>query len=180
MRRKGHNGIETRAGVDRNGTTADAFREWFCAHRKTFDKRKLLLPTLLVLQLCAWRKAEWMHTGLWRAMRLLLAEVSNMLSKCLNPRCSAKFQYMDQGRLFRIDFSDAARKNSSAVWQKKEAVRSTTYPIEHFWLCDECSQALTVVLDQGEVRLTSSTLPPRGPSAVQTQNQSKSYKATAS
>lgn len=77
-----------------------------------------------------------------------------MLSKCLNPSCSATFQYLDQGRLFRIDFNEAARKRVSSGAQKKTASRSKPHPIEHFWLCQECAQNMTVALDKrGKVGL---------------------------
>jgi hypothetical protein len=77
-----------------------------------------------------------------------------MLSKCLNPRCSATFQYLDQGRLFRIDFNEAARRRAPLGAKQNPAFRSKTHPIEHFWLCQECAQTMTVALDEcGEVRL---------------------------
>jgi uncharacterized protein YlaI len=71
-----------------------------------------------------------------------------MLSKCLNPRCSATFQYLDQGRLFRIDFNEAARKRASSGTKKDIAFQSKAHPIEHFWLCQECAQTMTVALDE--------------------------------
>lgn len=103
-----------------------------------------------------------------------------MLSKCLNPRCSATFQYMDQGHLFRIDFNDAARKHIPVSRQKK-ASRSKTYPIEHFWLCQECSKAMTVALnDQGEVHLIALKIPARGPTAATLRQPLGSYEVNAS
>jgi hypothetical protein len=103
-----------------------------------------------------------------------------MLSKCLNPHCSATFQYMDQGHLFRIDFNDAARKHIPVNRQKK-ANRSKTYPIEHFWLCQECSEAMTVALnDQGEVQLVLLKRPVLHPTAASVRQPLECYEAGAS
>jgi hypothetical protein len=104
-----------------------------------------------------------------------------MLSKCLNPSCSATFQYLNQGRLFRIDFSEAARKQHSGSRQKPRAVRSKSSPLEHFWLCKECAQSMTVALDaDGEVRVITLNPPVRGPSAVPVLQLCESYGVTAS
>ncbi len=77
-----------------------------------------------------------------------------MLSKCLNSRCSATFQYLGQGRLYRVDFADAGKKSAGAGKGTVACIRSQTHPIEHFWLCDACAATMTVALsDAGEVRL---------------------------
>ena len=74
-----------------------------------------------------------------------------MLSKCLNPQCSETFQYLGQGRLFRIDFSESERKVAPAG--KRPPARSKTPPIEHFWLCEKCSAKMTIdFTEEGEVR----------------------------
>jgi len=64
-----------------------------------------------------------------------------VLSKCLNPNCSAPFRYLREGRLFTI-----------------EVPVSPTQPgpgrrLERFWLCGECSSTLTVVLKDSAVLL---------------------------
>ena len=77
-----------------------------------------------------------------------------MLSKCLNSRCFATFQYFGQGRLFRVDFADVGRKHAQAGKEMLTCIRSQACPIEHFWLCDECAATMTIELsDAGEVRL---------------------------
>jgi hypothetical protein len=77
-----------------------------------------------------------------------------MLSKCLNPRCSAKFQYLWQGRLFRIDFSETKKKWAQAGKKMVASTRSKASPVEHFWLCGSCSATMTIGLTEaGEVRL---------------------------
>ena len=78
-----------------------------------------------------------------------------MLSKCLNPRCSATFQYLGQGRLFRVDFAEAGRKHALAN-DLVAVVRNKTYPMEHFWLCERCAATMTVERGgAGEVHLIS-------------------------
>jgi hypothetical protein len=57
-----------------------------------------------------------------------------VLSRRLNPNCSAPFRYLREGRLFNL-----------------EVPVSSTQPgpgrrLERFWLCGECSSTLTVVL----------------------------------
>lgn len=77
-----------------------------------------------------------------------------MLSKCLNSRCSATFQYFGQGRLFRVDFADAGRKRASSGKDTVAPIRSMACPIEHFWLCEACAATMTLELSEGgEVRL---------------------------
>ncbi len=80
-----------------------------------------------------------------------------MLSKCFNSHCSATFQYLGQGRLFRMDFSEAKRKSPAAATSTKlTSKRSKTYPIEHFWLCEKCADVMALELgNTGEVRLVS-------------------------
>lgn len=67
-----------------------------------------------------------------------------MLSKCLNPRCFATFQYLGQGRLYRVDFAEAGRKRALAENDVITSVCNKTYPMEHFWLCERCAATMTV------------------------------------
>jgi hypothetical protein len=77
-----------------------------------------------------------------------------MLSKCLNSCCSATFQYLRQGRLFRIDFADASRRSACSGRQDEDSRPSKARSIEHFWLCEKCAATLTLkVSDAGEVSL---------------------------
>jgi hypothetical protein len=91
-----------------------------------------------------------------------------MLSKCFNSHCSATFQYLGQGRLFRIDFSEAKRKSPGvAVSAKLTSKRSKTYPIEHFWLCEKCAGVMALEIgNAGEVRLVSLDKPVAGPTRL--------------
>ncbi|PSH03876.1 MAG: hypothetical protein CXZ00_09845 [Acidobacteria bacterium] len=108
-----------------------------------------------------------------------------MLSKCLNAKCSAVFRYWGQGRLFRFNFTEVEKKCARAGKKNIIPMHSETYPIEHFWICDECARAMTVELSElGEVRLVLLE-PSRRPSetiAVRTIREmaSKACQATAS
>ena len=98
-----------------------------------------------------------------------------MLSKCLNPQCTAKFRYLGDGRLFRIDFSEVKRRKSALASRmpelctvdhpsKPEAGLPGTpekeRPVEHFWLCANCAASLTVkVSDTGEVEVVKLPIP---------------------
>ena len=75
-----------------------------------------------------------------------------MLSKCLNQQCSARFRHLGNGRLFRIDFADAAKRNP---WEQTAAdYAQRTHAVEHFWLCGRCAATMTVVLAKnGEVQV---------------------------
>lgn len=80
----------------------------------------------------------------------------HMLSKCLNSHCSATFRYFGQGRLSRIDFTEARRKNVLASTKISRSQHSETYPVEHFWLCENCAKTMAIELsNEGEVRVVS-------------------------
>jgi hypothetical protein len=104
-----------------------------------------------------------------------------MLSKCLNSRCSATFQYLGRGRLFRIDFADVGRKCAHSGKQLVASIRSKACPIEHFWLCENCATTMTVALsDGGEVRLVPYEVAARKPAATASPQSQPACKATAS
>ena len=56
-----------------------------------------------------------------------------MLSKCANPACPKTLHYLRDGKIFKLEL-----ENGSALG-KKSARR-----VEHFWLCGNCSQRLTI------------------------------------
>lgn len=72
-----------------------------------------------------------------------------MLSKCINPGCSAKFSYLHQGKLFRRD-DQAAPINRGPVFGDEPDTKMRPRQIEFFWLCDDCSAAMTLAFDQSE------------------------------
>ncbi|MBZ5628964.1 MAG: hypothetical protein LAO06_08870 [Acidobacteriia bacterium] len=76
-----------------------------------------------------------------------------MLSKCANPACSASFRYLHEGRIFTL-LCEPEFRGAHAVWD-----RAAEQHVARFWLCDACSQTMTVcrVNDHAVVR----PLPPR-------------------
>jgi hypothetical protein len=90
-----------------------------------------------------------------------------MLSKCLSPNCLATFHHLGQGRLFRIDFAEAGRRNEHVGCKSVTSIRSKANPIEYFWLCEGCASISTVELtDSGQVRLVPREGAPRRPEPV--------------
>ncbi|MBZ5566431.1 MAG: hypothetical protein LAN64_01130 [Acidobacteriia bacterium] len=76
-----------------------------------------------------------------------------MLSKCANPACFASFRYLHVGRIFTL-LSGPELRGAYAVWD-----HAVEHHVERFWLCEACSQTMTVcrVNDRVVVR----RLPPR-------------------
>jgi hypothetical protein len=66
-----------------------------------------------------------------------------MLSKCANPGCSARFLYLNRGKLFRIP------RQSDAVCENSSDNKKTTRRLEYFWLCGECAGELTLAFRKG-------------------------------
>ena len=89
-----------------------------------------------------------------------------MLSKCLNPCCSATFQYLRQGRLFRIDFTEMDRRSARSGQQIADSQRGNARPCEHFWLCEKCAATMTIAVSgAGEVCLVPFEVSAGQPSA---------------
>jgi hypothetical protein len=61
-----------------------------------------------------------------------------MLSRCLNPGCSALFRYLYGGRIFTVE-----RLVTSPDGFNGERI------IAHYWLCGPCSMAVKVVVENG-------------------------------
>jgi len=66
-----------------------------------------------------------------------------VLSKCLNPACSAQFRYLHEGKIFKI----------ATASPFPEPPDSASHKVEYFWLCGHCAQTLKVVLDHGVVTI---------------------------
>lgn len=64
-----------------------------------------------------------------------------MLSKCANPACFARFHYLHEGKIFKIERGTVS----------SDGIASPSRRIEYFWLCESCAQSLTVVLENGTV-----------------------------
>lgn len=65
-----------------------------------------------------------------------------MVSKCANPKCSAVFRYLREGRLFNFELSvkDAHSNGRPAIRRP-----------EYYWLCSKCALTFTVAADNGSV-----------------------------
>jgi hypothetical protein len=64
-----------------------------------------------------------------------------VLSKCANPTCLARFHYLHEGRIFKLETGTVSSDRNGSPPRR----------IEHFWLCERCAQTLTVVLENGAV-----------------------------
>lgn len=66
-----------------------------------------------------------------------------MLSKCANPACSSSFRYLREGKVYVADWMADAAVNQSdkTCWRRTEM----------FWLCENCSQQLTLSKDGNSV-----------------------------
>lgn len=58
-----------------------------------------------------------------------------MLGKCSNPSCSARFRYLCDGRLFRLEADPIARA-------------SKPNKLEYFWLCGGCSPGMSLRISE--------------------------------
>jgi hypothetical protein len=98
----------------------------------------------------------------------LHSEGGQVLSKCANPACEAKFHYLHEGKIYRIDtesLAHASRRAKPAVPTMQEnsigsrqvrlldvvADRGGAYRPEYFWLCVGCSQDWTIGVHSGSV-----------------------------
>jgi hypothetical protein len=70
-----------------------------------------------------------------------------MLSKCANPDCFSKFQYLHVGKLFRweSEVREPHRPDFGADPTLKKPVRR----VEFFWLCPACADRVTLKFQQG-------------------------------
>ena len=66
-----------------------------------------------------------------------------MLSKCANPACSSSFRYLREVKVYVADWMADAAVNQSdkTCWRRTEM----------FWLCENCSQQLTLSKDGNSV-----------------------------
>ncbi len=61
-----------------------------------------------------------------------------MLSKCANPDCGATFHYLGEGKLYEIKFD---------TQQGQQRFKKAAGRAERFWLCDQCSNLMTLAVD---------------------------------
>jgi len=62
-----------------------------------------------------------------------------MLSKCSHSSCSASFHHLGEGRLFRLD---------KDIFPSTACVSARVNRGEYYWLCNDCSAAMTLGLSE--------------------------------
>jgi hypothetical protein len=65
-----------------------------------------------------------------------------MVQKCSNPECEAAYHYASRGQLFSFEIRHPAapcRDVPTAICEKHPS-----HATIHFWLCDTCSQTLSL------------------------------------
>jgi hypothetical protein len=69
----------------------------------------------------------------------------NLQPKCANPSCASAFQWLKGGKLFRF------RRDSPALPKVdgNQARPANSHNVEHFWLCERCSQIYTLGYEPG-------------------------------
>jgi len=73
-----------------------------------------------------------------------------MLSKCANPKCATELRYLRSGKVFKME---TASETPFVVSGRKPGRR-----VEHFWLCGECAEHLTLNSKDDEIQV----VPKRG------------------
>lgn len=68
-----------------------------------------------------------------------------MISKCANPSCPARFLYLHEGKLFRIQHQTTAEGLLGA--DSSQQKRSNK--VEFFWLCPRCAASMTLIYCKG-------------------------------
>jgi len=70
-----------------------------------------------------------------------------MVAKCASPPCPARFRYLGEGRLFRIEIESG--KN------------------EYFWLCSDCAYKMTLKAESGKGVIVVRRSPAEPPESLQ-------------
>ena len=76
-----------------------------------------------------------------------------MLCKCANPVCSARFRYLQQGRLFEVE---TKYFETPPTGDPGEA-RNARGQVEHYWLCDDCAMHIALRFDRERGLVTVSS-----------------------
>ncbi len=75
-----------------------------------------------------------------------------MVSKCSNPSCAQAFLHLTEGRLFRLEPDSTHIAHSDSVLDQPRK-------LEYFWLCGNCSQLMTLRLDEEGNVIIEATAP---------------------
>jgi hypothetical protein len=86
-----------------------------------------------------------------------------MLSKCANPDCSARFRYLHDGKIFRVDFEAHPHLRRAQLPEPSAGIpvirsgarllSGEARPAEYFWLCSACSEQMTLAVKADSVIL---------------------------
>lgn len=66
-----------------------------------------------------------------------------MLSKCANPECDQELRYLRAGKVFKVESGN----ETPFVVNGSKPVRR----VEHFWLCGDCAEKLTLLYENGAI-----------------------------
>lgn len=67
-----------------------------------------------------------------------------VLQKCANPVCPAQFRYLNEGKLFEVEFQYSKTSTSNG---QRELSNGKAH-IERWWLCDGCSVRTSLQFDR--------------------------------
>ncbi len=67
-----------------------------------------------------------------------------MLSHCANSQCSKPFLRLREGKLFLVETPGTAKQEGLAG-PIVPSLRKPPQRVEHFWLCDQCASAWTLI-----------------------------------
>jgi len=71
--------------------------------------------------------------------------ILNLHPKCANPSCAEAFGWVAGGKLFRFQRESKVLNRTIS----SEMNGNHSHPIEHFWLCERCSNIYTLRYDPG-------------------------------
>jgi len=81
-----------------------------------------------------------------------------MVSKCANPACSTPFQYLRDGKIFRVEVEvtpsfaeeDTVELSNGNKVPFLLTARRPNRKLEHFWLCGSCAQTMSLLFDKDQ------------------------------
>ena len=69
-----------------------------------------------------------------------------MVSQCANPDCRAPLRHLRDGRLFQFEVRTVGLRDVESAGQSAQKVPPRR-EVSHFWLCGQCSRAMTLTFD---------------------------------
>lgn len=72
-----------------------------------------------------------------------------MIEKCANPACSASFRNLRDGRVFVMEVDDSSHSDGNQRSRK----------LRYSWLCNACCRTMTVVAENGEIKIAQRAAP---------------------